>query len=93
MATYKIHYNAYVDQETHPEITNKQSAIKIARSMTTNEVGDFQWEEEYKTLNFSEYVYVNADTENEAVVDNPKAMPQIKDADYAGVTKLRKPRK
>lgn len=89
MATYKIYYNAYIDQESHP-ITTKQSAIKIAKSMTTNQVGDFDWDEDCKSLNFCEYVLVEAETQREAVEFNPEAMPQIKDADYAGVSKLRK---
>lgn len=89
MATYKIYYNAYIDQESHPQITNKQSAIKIAKSMTTNQVGDFDWDEDAKGLNFCEYVFTEANSEEE-LVDNPDVMPQIKDADYAGVSKLRK---
>lgn len=90
MATYKIYYNAYIDQESHPYITTKQSAIKIAKSMTSNQVGDFDWDEDAKGLNFCEYVLVEAETEQEAVQFNPEAMPQIKNADYAGVSKLRK---
>lgn len=86
---YKIYYNAYIDQESHPEIKNKQSAIKIAKSMTTNDVGNFNWDEDCKSLNFCEYVLVEAETQREAVEFNPEALPQIKDADYAGVSKLR----
>ena len=90
MATYKIYYNAYIDQESHPQITNKQSAIKIAKTLTTNQVGDFDWDEDCKSLNFCEYVLVEAETQREAVEFNPEAMPQIKDAAYAGVLKRRK---
>ena len=87
---YKIYYNAYIDQESHPQITNKQSAIKIAKSMTTNQVGDFDWDDDCKSLNFREIVLVEAETEQQAVQFNSEALPQIKDADYAGVSKLRK---
>ena len=87
---YKIYYNAYIDQESHPQITNKQSAIKIAKSMTTNQVGDFDWDDDCKSLNFREIVLVEAETEQQAVQFNPEALPQIKDADYAGVSCVRR---
>ena len=90
MATYKIYYNAYIDQESHPQITNRQSAINIAKTLTTNQVGDFDWDDDCKSLNFREIVLVEAETEQQAVQFNPEALPQIKDADYAGVSKLRK---
>ncbi len=90
MATFRIIYNAYIDTESHPQISSRQSAIAIAKAMTTNEVGSFDWDNECQSLNFCEYVLVEAENENEAVVDNLEAMPQIKDADYAGVQKLRK---
>lgn len=86
---YKIYYNAYIDQESHPQITNKQSAIKIAKTLTTNQVGDFDWDEDAKGLNFCEYVFTEAYSEEE-LVDNPDVMPQIKDADYGGASRLRK---
>ena len=92
MATFKVYYNAYIDQESHPEITTKQSAVLIAKTLTTNEVGGFDWDEDAKGLNFCEYVYADVDCE-EDLAENPDVMPQIKDADYGGASRLRKPRK
>ena len=92
MTTYKVYFNACVDQESHPEITNKQSAIKIAKSMTTNEIGDFDWDEDCYCLNFCEYVYADVESE-EDLAENPDVVPQIKDAVFGGASRLRKPRK
>lgn len=87
MATFKCYFSTYIDQETHPEITTKQSAVKIAKTLTTNEIGGFDWDEEEKCLNFTEYVIADADSEEDLDVK-----PQIQGAEFSGATKLRKPK-
>lgn len=91
MATYKVYYNTHIDQESYPEITTKQSAIKIAKTLTTNEVGSFDWDEDCKCLNFCEYVYAEAESEED--LEGMEEKPQIEDAEFGGASKLRKPRK
>lgn len=86
MATFKCYFSAYIDQEMYPQITTKQSAIKIAKSLTTNEVSNFDWDEDCKALNFCEYVYVEAEAEKD-LAENPAVKPQIRDADFCGASR------
>ena len=57
MATYKVAFNIWIDQESHPQITDKKSAIAIAKSLTKNEIGAFDWDSQSMGLLFKEYLY------------------------------------
>lgn len=54
---YKAAFNIYIDQESHPQIVNRQSAIALAKSLTTNTVGSFDWDGECLGLLFKEYIF------------------------------------
>lgn len=62
---FKVAFNIWIDQETHPQISTKQSAIEIAQSLTLNQVGGFDWDSESKGLLFKEYVFFEAPTDDD----------------------------
>lgn len=54
---YKAAFNIYIDRESHPQIVDRRSAIAIAKSLTPNTVGSFDWDGECLGLLFKEYVF------------------------------------
>jgi hypothetical protein len=63
MAKVKVSFNNNIDNENH-NFSTKSEAIAVAKSLTTNEVGRFEWGDDnkpgdadpYYYLGFTEYV-------------------------------------
>lgn len=93
---YKVGFNVWIDKESHPNITNKQSAIAVAKSLTNNEVGSFDWDKEAEGLLFKEYIYFETEETNKesqafcSEIDDAQAKCQCPEPEFCYVQKVRK---
>lgn len=94
MATFKVAFNIWIDQESHPQIVDKKTAIAVAKSLTTNEVGGFDWDKESKGLLFKEYLTFETEASQDSQVfcdeiDEAKAKCECPEPEFSYVQKVR----
>lgn len=89
---YKVAFNIYIDQEFNPNIVNHASAIKVARSLTINEIGSFDWLGD--GLLFKEYLYFETESSNDTqefcdYINEAQAKCQCPDPEFSYIQKVK----
>lgn len=90
---FNCYHTVLIDYESHPGFKTHEEAIAIAKTMTTNETSDFEYDGDgdqhgWWQLLFQENVVV--ESPNEESLEFQKINPQCPGAEFNSATKRRK---
>jgi hypothetical protein len=85
MPLFKVAFSVWIDEESYPQVVDKKTGIEVAKILTTNPIGEFEWD---GGLFFKEYLF--ADVEEEADLEFEDLQPQCPEAEFSYASKVRK---
>jgi hypothetical protein len=91
MTSIKVSFNFSIDNDDY-KFETKEEAIKIAKSLTSNKVGAFDWsdEGEYKWLSCKEYVVTDIEEDGSPLYMHLEGIePGVSGAIFSHVSRVR----